>query len=164
MVIWKCPPVGCLKLNIDGAFVKETGAGGVGLVLRDSFGQFLLGKGKSMFGLLSAEHAELLACKEAFLLIVEYSLQPVIVETDALTVEQQLTGMGNNLSLLGRIYDDLGFLLKEMPNVCLVHTRREANKATHLMAAQASSTGLTFLCSEVSSFLASVITSESCNQ
>ncbi|XP_061993614.1 uncharacterized protein LOC133711522 [Rosa rugosa] len=56
MVIWKCPPVGCLKLNIDGAFVKETGAGGVSL--------------------------------EAFQLIVEYSLQPVIVETDALTVKQ----------------------------------------------------------------------------
>ncbi|XP_062013973.1 uncharacterized protein LOC133730390 [Rosa rugosa] len=140
-VRWKGPLIGCVKLNTDGAFCSETGAGGSGLVLRDHLGKFLACKGRAVRGLISAEHAKLLAIKTAINFIVERSLQPAIVETDSLLVQQQLLGNGNNLSRLGRIYEDLRLQLAAMPNVNIVHTRREANKAAHLTATQAHSSG-----------------------
>ncbi|XP_024164458.1 uncharacterized protein LOC112171517 [Rosa chinensis] len=108
-ICWKSPPLGYVKLNTDRAFISETSASGIGLVMRDNLGQFLACEGKPVRGLLSAEHAELLACKAAIDLIVDRSLQPAIVETDSLIVQQQLVGVGNNLSRLGRIYEDLSF-------------------------------------------------------
>ncbi|XP_062028960.1 uncharacterized protein LOC133744958 [Rosa rugosa] len=162
-ICWKSPHLGSVKLNTDGAFISETSAGGIGLVMRDNLGQFLACEGKPVRGLLSAEHAELLACKATIDLIVDRSLQPAIVETDSLIVQQQLVGVGNNLSRLGRIYEDLKLQLDARPNVKVIHTRREANVAAHLTAAQALSSGQTFYCSSTPSFLHDVIASEYCN-
>ncbi|XP_024163724.1 uncharacterized protein LOC112170610 [Rosa chinensis] len=128
-----------------------------------SSGNFLVSKGRPVWGLLSAEHAELLSCKEALELIIEPSLQPAIVETNSLVIKQQLSSSGVNLSRLGRIYEDLGVLLEALPNVRIVHIRRDANKAAHLMAAQASATGQALFYSSVPSFLHEVITHELCS-
>ncbi|XP_062008818.1 uncharacterized protein LOC133725545 [Rosa rugosa] len=163
VVRWKCPPFGCVKLNIDGAFDIASGTGGIGLVVRDHSGQFVVGKGRPVLGLLSAEHSELLACREALELIVDQSLQPAIVETDSLIIQQQLCKAGVNLSRLGRIYDDLGVLLDALPNVRIMHTRRDANIAAHLMAAEAVAVGQPLFYSSVPSFLCNVIDAELCN-
>ncbi|KAM5569439.1 hypothetical protein ABKV19_016788 [Rosa sericea] len=162
-VRWQSPPIGCVKLNIDGAFMLASGSGGIGMVLRDNTGQFLAAKGRPVMGLMSAEHAELLACKEALEFILERSLQPAIVETDSLVIKQQLSHAGVNLSRLGRIYEDLGVLLETLPNVTIVHTRRNANKSAHLVAAKASTTSQNLFYSSVPYFLHDVINHELCN-
>ncbi|XP_061993303.1 uncharacterized protein LOC133711154 [Rosa rugosa] len=67
---WRCPPSGCVKINVDGAFNPQTKTGGTGLVFKDAFGHLLTGIGRPLVGLLSTEHAELLACKCAVEFII----------------------------------------------------------------------------------------------
>jgi hypothetical protein len=45
---WSPPPDGILKINTDGAFVKETGVGAWGFIIRDSAGHAVIaGAGKA---------------------------------------------------------------------------------------------------------------------
>ncbi|XP_062018153.1 uncharacterized protein LOC133734539 [Rosa rugosa] len=160
---WKCPPSDCVKINVDGAFNSQTKTGGTGLVFRDATGHLLTGIGRPLVGLLSAEHAELLACKCAVKFIMEQVTQPVILETDSLVVQQHLTTAGDaNSSLLGRVYEDLLVQLADLPNVRITHVNRKGNMAAHLVAAQASTLGVSMDFNHVPSFLTAVIAAELC--
>ncbi|XP_062006063.1 uncharacterized protein LOC133723263 [Rosa rugosa] len=137
---WRAPSVGIYKINVDGSFDHVSRKGSAGFVVRDCNGTMIAGGGKPLCGLLSAEHAEALACKLAFDFVLDQVLVPAIVETDSQLVQQQLCrSEGSNFSQLGRLYDDLGSTLRAHSNLKVVYTRRVANKAAHLMAASASS-------------------------
>ncbi|KAL6182468.1 hypothetical protein ACLB2K_043887 [Fragaria x ananassa] len=59
-------------------------------------------------GLLSAEHAEVLACRHAVDFAVKHGFSQVILEIDAQEVRRQLNSSSPlNTSVLGPIYDDL---------------------------------------------------------
>ncbi|XP_062007579.1 uncharacterized protein LOC133724753 [Rosa rugosa] len=66
----------------------------------------------------------------------------------------------NNSSLLGRIYDDLNEDLELIPCMRIMHVRREANSATHLLAAHAIANGQDFFFSSVPSFIQNVIAAD----
>jgi ribonuclease HI len=144
-VKWKPPNAGWLKVNFDGAFDCHTRQGGLGFLIRDSNGQFLGGSSKALSNVVSAEHAELLACQAVVSLVIERSLSPVIIETDSIVVQQQLTSnVGLNSSILGRLYDDVRRALESIPSSRLCHTKRQANIAAHLLARSSFSSGHDF--------------------
>ncbi|XP_061999403.1 uncharacterized protein LOC133716757 [Rosa rugosa] len=85
---WKAPAFGLYKINVGGSFNHVTRKGSCGFVVRDSTGTMIAAGGKPLFGLLSAEHAEAMACGFAFGVALEQNLVPAIVETNSLLVQQ----------------------------------------------------------------------------
>ncbi|XP_024171737.1 uncharacterized protein LOC112177710 [Rosa chinensis] len=133
---WFAPPIGWFKVIVDGSYNHVTTKGSGGFIVRDWQGSMLADGGKPLHGIISPEHAEVEACKQAVEFVLEQSFLPAIIETDSILVQQQLVSKnGPNTSVLGRIYDDLGVLLAADPNMQVVHTNRTANKVAHLVAA-----------------------------
>ncbi|XP_024164555.1 uncharacterized protein LOC112171630 [Rosa chinensis] len=105
---WKCPPLGWLKANIDGAYNPVSGRAAIGFLVRDSQGMFLGAVGKVVTHVQSVEHVELIACREAVDYVLEHGLFPMLLETDCLVLKQQLCQEElQNSSNLGRLYEDL---------------------------------------------------------
>ncbi|KAM5548561.1 hypothetical protein ABKV19_000129 [Rosa sericea] len=113
--------------------------------------------------MLSAEHAELLACKAALAYIATNSICPVTIETDCLLIlQRQLCQRGmSNTSELGRIYE-LKHEMALLHQIRLVHVKCDANKAAHAIAAYAATNNQEFSWSNVPSFIQDVIASELC--
>ena len=100
--------MGVWKINIDGAYNHTTRRGGIGFVIRDFTGNMVAGGASPCQGLLSAEHAEILACSFAIDFGIEQGFSTVVLETDAQEVCRQLNASNiPNTTLLGRIYDDV---------------------------------------------------------
>ena len=135
-VIWKAPSLGVLKVNVDGAFNHSTRTGGLGFIIRDSSGTMVAGGACPLRGLISAEHAEILACVKAYDFVMQQDLGPMILETDALEVKRQLELLNTpNTSRLGRLYDDLAFKLANEGVWRVCHIGRKGNTAAHAMGA-----------------------------
>ncbi|XP_061993271.1 uncharacterized protein LOC133711122 [Rosa rugosa] len=133
-------PLGMLKVNIDGSYYAATRNGGLGFVIRDFVGTMLAGGATPLQNLLSAEHAEALACHAAVKFVLHHNMMPVLLETDSLLVQRQVSAQTtSNTSVLGRLYDDIGEMMDLFPNVRINHTRRGANLVAHLLADHAKS-------------------------
>ncbi|PRQ20304.1 putative ribonuclease H-like domain-containing protein [Rosa chinensis] len=155
---WKVPPQGWLKVNFDGAYNQGSGKAAIGFVIRDARGTFLGAVGKAISNVQSAEHAELMACKEAVSYVLTNALHQALFETDCLGLKQQLCQTTTtNTSALGRLYEDISVDLAFLPNSKVVHARREANKAALMVATYASSNDQSFIWSDVPFFLYDVI-------
>ncbi|XP_062013879.1 uncharacterized protein LOC133730268 [Rosa rugosa] len=163
-VRWTAPPLGYFKVNVDGSFHQATKNGSIGFVIKDWQGTFLAGGGMSLSSLLSPEHVEALACKQALEFVVANQFLPAIVETDSQLIHSQLVSRGSyNLSFLGRIYDDLGAVLKNHANMRVTHTKRSANRVAHLMAAHATSCMVETFYFSSPIFLLAALAAEVCN-
>ncbi|KAM0891113.1 hypothetical protein ACQ4PT_026619 [Festuca glaucescens] len=81
---WSTPPMGCLKLNVDGAYVAQTGDAGVGIILRNNEGAVRIAACRSLKFCSSALDAELQACLMGVRLALDHSNEDLLVETDSL--------------------------------------------------------------------------------
>ncbi|XP_024178964.1 uncharacterized protein LOC112184978 [Rosa chinensis] len=124
--VWKAPPVGVVKVNVDGAFHHTSKKGGLGFVFRNENGIMLGGGAWPLRGLNSPEHAEILACKVALEFAEVHGFGPIILETDALEVQRQLS-LHDSINLLGigRIYDDVVALLEAQSVIQVTHMGRK---------------------------------------
>jgi hypothetical protein len=61
---WSPPPLGWTKLNVDGSFLLETEATGIGVVARDSSGRVLFTAWRTLLRCADAAEAEARACIE----------------------------------------------------------------------------------------------------
>jgi ribonuclease HI len=87
-VKWSKPPEGFLKLNCDASFIHETRTGSWGFLIRDHDGDVVtMGRGK-INNALSAFHIELIACLQGVQVVSDMGIGKVILETDALNVQQ----------------------------------------------------------------------------
>jgi hypothetical protein len=78
---WQRPAHEVLKLNTDGAFSSNTGAGGWGYVIRNEEGMVIsAGVGSCSF-LLDALHAEAVACLKGVQAVGELGISKIQVET-----------------------------------------------------------------------------------
>ncbi|XP_024177825.1 uncharacterized protein LOC112183708 [Rosa chinensis] len=137
--------------------------GGLGFEIRNETGVMLGGGAWPVSGLLSPEHAEILACKAAVEFAGEHGFGPAILETDALEVQHQLPRCAlANLSLLGRIYDDVGILLKSHNVVQVLHVDRQGNGVAHVLATYGHSLRQNAFYFSVPDFLQAVIATELC--
>ncbi|KAK1603892.1 hypothetical protein QYE76_027565 [Lolium multiflorum] len=83
-VPWAKPPDGMLKLNVDGAYMAQTGSAGVGIILRRSDGSIVFTACRSLRLCSSALEAEISACIEGVRLALELNQDGILVETDSL--------------------------------------------------------------------------------
>ncbi|KAI5355370.1 hypothetical protein L3X38_008265 [Prunus dulcis] len=57
---WSPPPAGKYKLNVDAAFIPETGVGGIGAVVRNDKGEVMAAMALPLTRATSSKHAEIM--------------------------------------------------------------------------------------------------------
>lgn len=82
---WSKPPVGWIKINLDAAIFPE-GFIGVGIVIRDSHGDFVRAICSHIEGAWQPRDAEALSLKEALSSAKSLNLHHCIFETDSKTL------------------------------------------------------------------------------
>ncbi|KAH7861835.1 hypothetical protein Vadar_031460 [Vaccinium darrowii] len=90
IVKWTPPPTGVLKVNVDGALDKREGKGGVGIAVRDEFGQLVLAVAIPLPNVWSVEVVEATGFRYALESIRDQSEEDFVVEGDAQGVTQML--------------------------------------------------------------------------
>ncbi|XVF36625.1 hypothetical protein REPUB_Repub19eG0073200 [Reevesia pubescens] len=91
---WQPPPFGFLKFNVDGSAMEKPGPTGIGGVLRNSVGDFLLLFSKSI-GYVDSNVAEFLAIMEALAIFANSKWSSdagLIVESDSLIAIKWFNG------------------------------------------------------------------------
>ncbi|WVZ51469.1 hypothetical protein U9M48_002614 [Paspalum notatum var. saurae] len=79
---WQKPEDGWIKVNVDDAFVEQTGTAGAGVVARDMEGSVIFTAWRVLFDCASAKEAEARACLEGLRLASQWCHEPVILESD----------------------------------------------------------------------------------
>jgi ribonuclease HI len=135
-VKWSKPPEDFLKLNCDGSFIKETRAGSWGFLIRDHDGDVVLtGRGK-INNALSAFHSELIACLQGVQVASDLGIGKLILETDALNVQQAVQAKGFDTRPEGGLIEELKSLARSNFNAFVCNfLGRDGNRAAHALAA-----------------------------
>jgi ribonuclease HI len=131
---WLPPEEGWVKVNVDGAFSKEGGTGGGGVVMRDHHGGFLAGSSHFFPRVSDPERAELLACKMGVELARERGIVRVVLETDCLGAVAKLKGLELDRSMQGPLVEEIKALLGEFEDIRVTHVRRSCNGVAHVLA------------------------------
>lgn len=82
---WTCPPTSYFKLNIDGAYDKHITKGGIGGVVWDSNGNWIMVFNGSC-NAHTALHSELLALQKGLEKIGTHNFLPLEVEVDSTNI------------------------------------------------------------------------------
>jgi ribonuclease HI len=81
---WRCPDHGVVKLNVDASYVMADGSAGTGMILRDSNGTAIFAACRTLFHCFDPLEAELEACVEGLRLALQWSSEPIELESDCL--------------------------------------------------------------------------------
>ncbi|KAF4375852.1 hypothetical protein G4B88_002199, partial [Cannabis sativa] len=123
---WAPPPIGFLKLNVDGAISSQWGKTGIGALVRDSTGQVIAARASNRMGQMPPKVAEGWALLEA----------SDGVHTITLTFTMSRSNE-NILSSYGAIIDSIRQVLSSLPTISLHHIRRQGNTGAHNLAQMA---------------------------
>lgn len=108
---WTKPPNEVLKLNCDGSFRADDQSGSWGFIIRYWDGDVVMtGRGR-VNHLLSALHAELIACLHGVQAALNLGIGRLILETDALTIQQELLSSAACDRQEGGLVDELRSLV-----------------------------------------------------
>jgi ribonuclease HI len=128
------PPAGALKLNIDGAFLAQSGQAGAGMILRRSDGTIVFAACRSLHFCLSAPDSEISACMEGVKLALDLSQESILVETDCLELVSMVRSTNADRSCFGHLVEDLRHLFSSERIVSITKIPREQNYASHELA------------------------------
>jgi ribonuclease HI len=142
---WCPPPLGWVKLSVDGSYMQEEGDGAAGMVLRGSDGELIFSACRYLSTCTSALEAELAAAMEGIALAKQWSSLPVIVETDASEVVRLVCSNMGDRSSMSSLVGEIKQLIKESVEIKVVNIKREQNIVSHALA----SFGRTSRCSMV---------------
>ena len=90
---WTKPPMGWVKLTIDGSFKVENGTAGAGMILLDADGGIIFSACRSLHSCEEALEAELRSCLEGLELSFQHSQLPIIIDSDC---SQLVATVGDN--------------------------------------------------------------------
>jgi ribonuclease HI len=144
---WCPPPDDTLKINFDGAFMKETKRGSWGFVVRDVEGTGVLAGCGMLSHVSDALIAEAEACVAAVRAAAEWGVSRVIIESDSLNLVKALKttsfdqAPGGVLFMEAREIINMHFIV-----VDIRHCRRSANYCAHMLAHNALSGGMVQPC------------------
>ncbi|XP_038974764.1 uncharacterized protein LOC120106009 [Phoenix dactylifera] len=133
LVSWVPPPLGHLKVNFDGSMMMDGVFGGVGFVIRDSWGRMVAAGGQRTMG-LSVVGAELRAAWEGLSFAKRVlGAEWVLLEGDSSVVVDWIRGVdryGDGHPLIREIRR----LAQEFGGFQVAHVYREANRAADWVA------------------------------
>ncbi|XP_042972972.1 uncharacterized protein LOC122304773 [Carya illinoinensis] len=134
---WEFPLPGVFKLNVDGATFLNQHSAGIGAILRDSKGEVLMAASKKEHEVRDATSIEMLAIFRGLQLTAHLGIQHLIIESDALTLVQELQKPKPSMALVGNVIRDTKELMS-LFHMCEVrYTMRSCNEAAHKLARHA---------------------------
>lgn len=130
---WERPQPGWMKLNVDGSFDSSSSTGGIGAVLRDRLGTIIFSACGFIERCCNPLEAELLACKEGINLALQWTLLPIIVESDCLVAVDMIQSK-KEWSQLAYLVRDIGEMLSEGREVRIRKIQPSQNNIRHYLA------------------------------
>jgi hypothetical protein len=128
---WEKPNPRQFKINVDGSYHADSGAGSVGCVARDSAGRFLAASTIYLPNIASAAMAEATAMREGLALATRLGCNNVLMESDSSDTVEACSGdqvwWGENSAIFADCVD----LAVLVGGVTFKHCLREANEAAH---------------------------------
>ncbi|XP_019192730.1 PREDICTED: uncharacterized protein LOC109187027 [Ipomoea nil] len=106
---------------------------GYGWILRDAAGVVKGAATSTVQGIYSVREAEAIGAREALSWIKNKGWSQVVLETDAQVVTNAMVAY-QNFTPFGMIIAEVRGLLKHLPLVRFVFTKRNANVSAHLLA------------------------------
>ena len=79
-----------MKINVDGAFLLDSGVAAIGVIIRDHGGGIKLSAWRLLRHCRDAVEAEAVACREGIILAARWPEVPMILETDCSVVAGKL--------------------------------------------------------------------------
>lgn len=108
---WEKPPAGHVKVNCEAAFDVNTSSGGWGCILRDSDSD-VVGAWPGRFDtLLNPLQGEIISCIQGVQAAIDAGVGRVVIETDALAVQQAVYSKAFDLSEVANLVAELRSLL-----------------------------------------------------
>lgn len=132
--VWQPPLQGQHKLNVDASLYKGEGMFRLGMVIRNDAGVFVMGKVMKVAGEVSVMEAEARGVLEAIQWINIIGVHNVIIESDSQLVVQALKSVESYQLEVGHILDECKMKFKNRADLSVVHVKKQANRAAHLMA------------------------------
>ena len=136
---WKPPASGELKANFDGAVFVDIGEVGIGVVIRNEFGEVMATLSEKIALSPLMETLELLVARRAVMFAVELRFRHVIFEGDAEGVIKVLSQRDVTQSPVDHLVKDFRFIAGSLGTFSLSHTRRQGNNIAHALARRARS-------------------------
>lgn len=133
---WEKPPDGLLKINVDAALDIPSRKAGIGLVIRNSTGNFIAARMIPLMDVFKPDEAEAIGVKEALKWLEEKHIDDVQVETDCLKV---FNGVCTDflVTSFDLIINDIREIARDFSNLSFLFVKRSANKVAHLLAREA---------------------------
>lgn len=131
--VWCRPPAGVLKANADAAVAKNGNKGAVGVLCRNSQGDFMGASAMVFDGITDPVVLEAMACREAMVIAEDLAAVKVVFVSDCLGVVNDI-----NLALCsgkhGMIVKEILARRSKFQESVFSHERREANGEAHRLA------------------------------
>jgi hypothetical protein len=103
---WSPPPEGVVVVNVDAALFSSSSKMGVGVVIRDHSGNFLVACSKLLDQVTAPEIAEAPAIRSAVTLAHDEGLKKVLLVSDCLSVIQRIQSPVRDRSLVGVVVEE----------------------------------------------------------
>jgi ribonuclease HI len=133
---WRPPPEDVYKINCDGSFIPGSNKAGWGFVIRDHCGKVAAAGAGSSNILLSAQHAEAIACMKGLEYAAELGMRRVVLETDAISIAKALPEPGIDRSIIGSVLCDIKTIMYNEFSECTIsHVSRDCNMIADTLAA-----------------------------
>ncbi|XP_019199772.1 PREDICTED: uncharacterized protein LOC109193373 [Ipomoea nil] len=133
---WTKPPSCLLKVNVNAATDQINIKIGLGFVLRDSLGAFVVARILPVFNLYNPNEAEAIGVREALKWLKALQYDNIHVEMDCLHVAKNIHHQ-HLISSFDLILHDIRELAKSFTNVSFLFAKRSLNRVAHLLAREA---------------------------
>ncbi|KAL4368664.1 hypothetical protein GQ457_05G022790 [Hibiscus cannabinus] len=135
---WRPPPVGSVKVNVDGAFLPSARLGAIGVIARDSSGAVLGGSAKPVPVHGPASTVEVSALFAGLDFAIANAWPSALIESDAAVLVNKLHRPTVDLSLLGDVLaPSRALLAANAARIRVGFASRLANTAAHTLASWA---------------------------
>lgn len=131
---WKPPGEDQLKVNVDASVIAGQDSFSVGMVVRNSHGQYVAGKTLRCAGIVSVLEAELVGIWEAILWTQEISEGPIIIESDSLLSVKAINHGHDYVLEIGDLVQQCQEKLRTFNRISVSHVKKQANKVAHNLA------------------------------
>ncbi|KAL6583519.1 hypothetical protein OROMI_005597 [Orobanche minor] len=134
---WRKPKRGRLRVDVDAHFNPSAGKFGVGVVVRNEYGELVAALAKPSQPSSNAMMAEIMAVIQGIQFCADFHFGPVEIFTDSVLVAKVMADQEEVKQLLPEVLSDLVRMACETFLVGISHLYRSANEAAHCLASYA---------------------------
>lgn len=157
---WTPPPEGLVMINVDAAFLSDSGQMGAGVVIRDHHRECVAASRRSFHRVPEPELAEATAMRYALSFAAEAGFQKVIVASDCSSLVSKVKSPMLDRSRTGAIVSDIKKLASKFLSVSFLHVSRLCNGAAHAVAKSAVREACAVWVNDVPNVIRSIVCNE----